>query len=95
MRKHARTAVHSPQQKSGARLELARARSNSRAERQGLRRVGMSSVGENDWGFMMAPVEGDELVGMVSDNGEASIRAVVATGLVKGACRMQKTVLPL
>jgi molecular chaperone Hsp33 len=45
----------------------------------------------NDWGFMMAPVEGDELIGMVSDNGECSVRAVVATGLVKGAAKMQKT----
>lgn len=58
-------------------------------------RTGMSSVNDNDWGFMMAPVEGDELIGMVSDNGECSIRAVVATGLVKGAAKMQKTVRTL
>eukprot|EP00277_Geminigera_cryophila_P018925 CAMPEP_0179444586 /NCGR_PEP_ID=MMETSP0799-20121207/28016_1 /TAXON_ID=46947 /ORGANISM="Geminigera cryophila, Strain CCMP2564" /LENGTH=343 /DNA_ID=CAMNT_0021231745 /DNA_START=142 /DNA_END=1173 /DNA_ORIENTATION=- len=52
---------------------------------------GKDLSGGSDWSFMMAPVEGDELIGMVSDNGEASIRAVVATGLVRGAARMQKT----
>jgi len=50
-----------------------------------------NSAENSDWSFMMAPVQGDELVGMVSDNGECSIRAVVATGLVRGACKMQKT----
>jgi len=41
--------------------------------------------------FMLAPIAGDELVGMVADNGEVSFRAVVATGLVKGATNMQRT----
>jgi hypothetical protein len=58
------------------------------------RRVSMmaaKSAENSDWSFMMAPVEGDELIGFVADNGECSIRAVTATGLVRGACKMQKT----
>jgi hypothetical protein len=58
------------------------------------RRVSMmaaNSAENSDWSFMMAPVEGDELIGFVADNGECSIRAVTATGLVRGACKMQKT----
>lgn len=31
------------------------------------------------------------MISMISDNGEVSIRAVTATGLVKGACQMQAT----
>ena len=89
----------------------------------------MRDIGESSdaAAFMLAPVEGDEMVGMVSDNGEVqrrapspaagstrrrgvaargarrrltrharragqvSFKAIVATGLVKGATSMQKT----
>jgi len=46
---------------------------------------------EDQFGFMLAPVDGDEFVGMVADNGEATFKAIVATGLVRGATSMQKT----
>jgi hypothetical protein len=36
-------------------------------------------------------LQGDEMVSLLSDNGEVSIRAVTATGLVKGAAQMQAT----
>eukprot|EP00285_Hemiselmis_virescens_P006884 CAMPEP_0173387366 /NCGR_PEP_ID=MMETSP1356-20130122/9885_1 /TAXON_ID=77927 ORGANISM="Hemiselmis virescens, Strain PCC157" /NCGR_SAMPLE_ID=MMETSP1356 /ASSEMBLY_ACC=CAM_ASM_000847 /LENGTH=329 /DNA_ID=CAMNT_0014343959 /DNA_START=234 /DNA_END=1223 /DNA_ORIENTATION=- len=45
----------------------------------------------SDAAFMLAPVEGDEMVSMISDNGEVSIRAITATGLVAGAANMQAT----
>mmetsp|Transcript_46273 Transcript_46273/g.112661 ORF Transcript_46273/g.112661 Transcript_46273/m.112661 type:complete len:384 (+) Transcript_46273:33-1184(+) len=45
----------------------------------------------SDAAFMLAPVEGDEMVSMISDNGEVSFRAVTATGLVAGAAAMQAT----
>jgi len=92
VRAHERVAA-AALRRGGPRLQHAEARPCSRIEcRRGLAQASMSAASDNDWGFMMAPVEGDELIGMVSDNGECSIRAVVATGLVKGAAKMQKTV---
>eukprot|EP00282_Hemiselmis_andersenii_P024956 CAMPEP_0172019366 /NCGR_PEP_ID=MMETSP1041-20130122/12598_1 /TAXON_ID=464988 /ORGANISM="Hemiselmis andersenii, Strain CCMP439" /LENGTH=326 /DNA_ID=CAMNT_0012674535 /DNA_START=165 /DNA_END=1145 /DNA_ORIENTATION=- len=41
----------------------------------------------SDAAFMLAPVEGDEMVSVISDNGEVSIRAITAAG----AAQMQAT----
>jgi molecular chaperone Hsp33 len=83
-------AILTTQQRGLAVADAPRLRS-TRGPQRSIHMTTSPEDSSNDWSFMMAPVPGDELVGMVSDNGECTIRAVVATGLVKGAAKMQKT----